>query len=615
VSIADNNELSKGSVEKSLSNPGTTVSATGQPIVIDDGFEEERKELEAVRARRLADDEARAAQIANIRRETSGHMNINDLDAAMEGADERAVQEVEASRARRLAEGAVRAEAAATIRGTVDIVARAKKLFQALAIDFKDVKQVRKADMFVTQPLMTDENKLVVLNALFGDDGDDYDEMPHHDLFRGRYVDHKRDLIDDHYSVVRWIEAFSAADLKGVPAKGAREILKEWAKHHKQNDLVVRLDKVIPEWDGKKRIRTQLIDFFRCDETDLNKDFSEYFWLSLYCRVTNPGSLAPMVMSLFGAQGCGKSRFTKRVCQIITGNLDADSIQLNLSGDTLDFLRNITGASVIASVGEMTGFKQGDLNKIKDFVTRQNDPLHYKFEGQFVQQRQWVTVMDSNKYEGLQRDESGNRRFYPIFCGQLPDANGKPQWDLEFKIPEEQWDKFEGEVWQMMAEARHWITTNTTRAYGDLVRRVEAKVFKFSAEEMRLERGTVEDEKVGPYIDAALRSVDKYQMADAKGGKYIGVRREELFAAIDEIAGWKVSSSSGFGKGLNKAMAARGGGEKTFLPMKVNGKRTTTPGYKFLACDGLVTFYAALDKRMGVNADGDYIEATKLEGF
>lgn len=215
------------------------------------------------------------------------------------------------------------ADKVAEIRKIPDIVKRARRLFEAQQIQFKDVKKVRSGDAFITQPLPTDTNKFIVLNSMF--EGED--DMPHHDLFRGRIVDHEGIIIDDHYPVVHWVEAFDAAQLRGVPAKTARESIKEWALARKRNDLINYVETKLPEWDKTPRLETKLIEMFDCRENDLNKLVSKYFWLSLYSRVMIPGSLAPIVLSLFGAQGCGKSRFTKRLAQIITGNEETDTLQ------------------------------------------------------------------------------------------------------------------------------------------------------------------------------------------------------------------------------------------------------------------------------------------------
>jgi hypothetical protein len=487
------------------------------------------------------------------------------MDQIMEKVEE----EMEQSRARLLAADAAAEEAARDIRKERDIVKRARRLFEAQRIQYKDVKKVRSGDAFITQPLMTDENKLCVLNALF--DGED--DMPHRDHYRGRIVDHEDKIIDEFYPVTRLVAAFSAGGLKGVSLKAAREVIKEYALDHERNDLIDRVNKRIPEWDNKPRMKKKLIELFELRDTSLIQNVGQYFWLSLYNRVMKPGSLAPIAIALIGAQGCGKSLFAKKLCQIITGNGDADSVQLNLDGDWMEFLRAITGNSVIATVGEMAGFTRADTNKIKDITTRVADQMHYKFEGTFTQQRQWIMMLDGNKYE-LQRDETGNRRFMPLFCGQLEDIGGQPRWRQDFEAifdDKERGICFEDDVWQIMAECAEWMDENGESGYEAFVRDVVRQVLEFNKGEMAAERGIVVDGDIETYLDAALRKVnlETVNMRDGSGKTYVRVDRIKLLDVIHELSHGKAKIHS---SGLRKAMAARGA---------VEVKPSGVPKYRF----------------------------------
>jgi hypothetical protein len=155
---------------------------------------------------------------------------------------------------------------------------------------------------------------------------------------------------------------------------------------------------------------------------------------------------------------------------------------------------------------------------------------------------------------------------------------------------------------------------NGVEEYNRLVERVSKDVAAFSQGEMMRESGTLEDEQIDPYIDAALRKADKL-IIKGSTGDVVAIRREDIAAAMDEVAGWKVSAAKRFGVGLNKAMKARGGGDKTFLSIKVDGKKTTTPGYKFPACPTAEAFYEALDSRLGVAGDDAYCVAEKAKAF
>jgi hypothetical protein len=512
-----------------------------------------------------------------------------------------ALQDVEHVKAAKLIAVEEASSVASAIRSHEgDIVKRARKLFSAGFIQYPDVKSVRKNDMFVNQPVMTDENKVTVLNALF--EGID-EAIPHRDHFRGRIVDHEGRIIDDHYPVVRWIQAFSAAGLKGVSAKAARDVVKEWALDQERNDLINYVENRIPEWDETPRMDTALIDLFQTFDTPLNRDFGKYFWLSLYSRIMMPGSLAPMVLSLFGTQDCGKSYFGKLICRVLTGNAEADTVQLNLDGEKLEFLREITGQSVVASVGEMTGFTRGDLNKIKDFITRTSDKMHYKFEGTFDQQRQFIIMMDGNKYEGLQRDDTGNRRLYPMFCGQLPDYLGQPAWRADFAAD---FTSFEPRLWQLMAEAAAWFDEHGEEGYNLFVRSVVKQVFEFSKNEMAGDRGTIRDDIMDVYLVPMLKECEKVLWKRHSSPPCVGVKTGVLKRHfMDTLRHVKPNW-----KHLKNKMLALGAVEHAFTGGYA--------GYLFPKFETLEAFVAGIGELAfddGGSVDAVITAKTKDEGF
>ncbi|WLW40914.1 hypothetical protein GNAINCEL_00132 [Serratia phage KKP 3709] len=139
-------------------------------------------------------------------------------------------------------------------------------------------------------------------------------------------------------------------------------------------------------------------------------------------------------------------------------------------------MRKITGKSIIANVGEMVGFKKADINRIKDFVTQATDEFDFKFEDSITKPRQWITIMDGNSYDGLQRDDTGNRRFYPMFVGQVPDENGQPTWlgKPETSVHHEQFSVdytgFEEKIWLIMGECRAWMKEHGANGYATVLK-------------------------------------------------------------------------------------------------------------------------------------------------
>jgi Virulence-associated protein E len=398
------------------------------------------------------------------------------------------------------------------VREEPDLTLRARRLLQGNLVTFPDTKKT--ADGYIA--LNCDKNRITAFEALFGEGP----TRPHINTFSGRLVDSAGDIIDDQYSMVPMLHALHAMGLRQQSLESIRKSLRDWGLQIKTNDLITKFNATIPEWDGTPRLETKLIDLFASFDTDTNRSFGKYFWLSIYCRITKPGCLAPMALALFGGQNAGKSYFSKLICQTLLQDEDAISVQLDIGANKIDFLRDITGHSIVANIGEMTGFNRSDLNDIKQFMTATSDSMHQKFEGHFQQQRQWISIMDGNKYEGLQRDDTGNRRFYPQFVGQLADKHGQPNWDVDFKVD---FSGFEAELWQIMSECRIWIEEHTIKGYVKYVDEVSTMVKNFSQNEMAKGRGQVADYSLDTYLVPALMSLAKLNAEIVKGSKYRGV--------------------------------------------------------------------------------------------
>ncbi|AMR79631.1 hypothetical protein A2G96_18805 [Cupriavidus nantongensis] len=481
----------------------------------------------------------RYKQVHRQMREDEAKKAMDDDDIGLPMKDAGISDEAKEAEARtkqavlRLAENKARAdEMIAQARKEPDLKKRAKALVALQAINFPEVKAM--ANGYATQPLHSHPNYWAVFSALFGDE---LPARPHFDSFRGQSIiadssnDNEIKVINGNYSVVELTMAMSATGLTGLKAPEVRAALLEYTKGAERNSLQERIKEKMPEWDGVERMNVELINLFKCFDTPLNRDFGRYFWLSLYSRMMYPGAFAPMVLSLFGAQGSGKSYMSKLICEEVTGNPRVEPTDVDMSENGKEFIRKITGTSVIANIGEMVGMARGDLNKIKTFVTRTADTLDHKYAAPIQQPRQWVIVLDGNKYEGLQRDDTGNRRFYPIFCGQLQDENGQHKWDLNFKV---NYEGFRERFWQIMAECKAWIESHDEGVgmmkdsdflqhigYRKFVDSVIVQVQEFSREEMARGSGVIADPVLDTYLIPAIAECNRQgKLKYRKGGKF-----------------------------------------------------------------------------------------------
>jgi Virulence-associated protein E/RepB DNA-primase from phage plasmid len=401
-------------------------------------------------------------------------------------------------------------DAAETIRrGTPGLVERGAALARYVVWPHEKTVNLPDGGSFKV-PVHTVGNFYVAFDMLFGRGKD----RPHFDTFKGRIVDHEKTIFDDHYP--KTVELMNALDAIGLRAlKTAEPVKKAFAAwcmvDNKRNSLIERLETRIPKWDGVARIEMSLISTMKCSDRPENRAMGRYFWLSLAARIFRPGAYAPIVLCLIGAGGTKKTFFVKYIEQQVFDDPDARPTPLNYLADENSFVRCITGYSIIANVGEFTGYSRAEITKIKDFTTRETDDLHYKFEGNIKQKRQWIVVMDANGYDGLQRDPTGNRRFYPMFVRELPrESDGKPNWIGKDDIgggDRLDFTEYVANFWQYWAEAKYWLDTHTDQQYVDEVDVVLDKVKWFNAEEIKAGRGAPPDPILEIYLNRALAAV------------------------------------------------------------------------------------------------------------
>lgn len=393
-------------------------------------------------------------------------------------------------------------------------------------------------------------NRHAVYDALF-DNGSGKVPYPHYDTFKGRLVDHEGEVFGKNLRTRELVQALDAAGMENPKDKEVQDSLRSWALDHKRDSLACYFNQTIPQWDGTSRLESKLIELFQPHDTPLTRLVGKYFWLALYMRINFPGTFAPISLSLIGAQDAGKSWFSVLLCRLLTGDPSTGPVQLDLSAKNYNqFLRNITGKSLVANVGEMAGFKKGDMLRIKEFVSKGEDDLDFKFEDSQIKQRQWIIIMDGNEYSGLQRDDTGNRRFYPLFAFQSADVNGQPNWEKGRKID---YTNFKEDLWQIMAECRAWHAANGDKGWLELVNQANREVSEFSAGERDHARGIVSDDNIEINLKVVLLTCDWRRVG--AHGKWPG-----FFVASTQVNErfLKLTRREPYSKGLTPHMSSMG---------------------------------------------------------
>lgn len=439
-----------------------------------------------------------------------------------------------------------------------DLVKRIRALRYSNRIDWADTMFDKVAN--ITRQTLTDMNLVRIFDAMFI--GTAVGDI-HCDTSRRAIVDESGVAVDDIWSPRALFEAVQVCDLysknNSLTMERIIRVLRKWALEHKFNDIServrVKLEGV--EWDGAAQMESYLIETLGLEDSTDNRMFSKYWILSLYNRVMNPGCLAPISMAMFGSQDAGKSHFQNVHCRELLSDPKAAPVTFDPDRQLRDLCRDIYGNSIIATIPEMTGYGKADVKKMKAILTGTTDTFDQKYGFSSKWPRQFIFVMDGNSYEGLYRDgddedEDGNsqgeRRWFPVFVGQIPGATGKVRWNQEFRV--DFGPQFAARLWQVMKECELWMDEHGMDGYEALVHQTTAMVKEFSRKEKNAGHGIVKDAVLDTFLPKALyRAVRRYgKIGDIR----VGVKGEkENVNGLYVLAADLILAFDAFGRKVN----------------------------------------------------------------
>ncbi|WP_298971745.1 virulence-associated E family protein [uncultured Roseobacter sp.] len=177
---------------------------------------------------------------------------------------------------------------------------------------------------------------------------------------------------------------------------------------HPIKDYYDDVRKVKPTFD----ISTVLIRFFGAEDNAYTRQVSELMMIASVARIMNPGCKFDTGIILEGKQGIGKSSGIATLYgKDFFAELDADL------GNRQKVAEQIAGKWAL-EMAELSALNKAESNHAKAFMSRQHDDVRMVFK-QEVQPfpRQCVVWGTTNERVYL-KDQSGNRRYWPINCGE-----------------------------------------------------------------------------------------------------------------------------------------------------------------------------------------------------
>jgi putative DNA primase/helicase len=165
-------------------------------------------------------------------------------------------------------------------------------------------------------------------------------------------------------------------------------------------------------WDGHSRLEEWLSKWMGADDKPIIRAFASKWLISAVARVMKPGEQVDHTLLLEGAQGTRKSTALRTLAgdEWFTDHIsdlhDKDS-RMELQGKW------------IVELSELHAIKGKGMEAVKSFLTTRVDSFRAPY-ARYTQSipRQCVFAATTNDDQAL-TDETGNRRFWPIHCGEI----------------------------------------------------------------------------------------------------------------------------------------------------------------------------------------------------
>lgn len=187
----------------------------------------------------------------------------------------------------------------------------------------------------------------------------------------------------------------------------------------------------LPEWDEEKRVDTLLIDYLGAEDSPYVRAVTRKELCAAYVRVHNPGVKFDTMIVLNGDQGIGKSTLISK----LGGEWYSDSLNLSDMNDKTA-AEKLQGYWIM-EIGELAGMKKADLDKVKAFISRQDDKYRASFGRRVTPHpRQCVFFGTTNSQNGYLRDITGNRRYWNV---KVPGNGRLKPWDLDEDTVKQIW--------------------------------------------------------------------------------------------------------------------------------------------------------------------------------
>lgn len=170
------------------------------------------------------------------------------------------------------------------------------------------------------------------------------------------------------------------------------------------------------EWDQTKRLDMWLTKALGCSDNVYTRAISAKFLIAAVKRVYEPGCKFDYMLILEGTQGAGKSTLIEELAP----DFYLDTNFGHRDKDLIDSMRG----SFIIEISELSGMNKKDVDWLKSFLSKKVDRVRLAYAVRSKDFKRKCVFMGTYNPSGNNmylRDDTGNRRFWPVECGEKLD--------------------------------------------------------------------------------------------------------------------------------------------------------------------------------------------------
>lgn len=169
------------------------------------------------------------------------------------------------------------------------------------------------------------------------------------------------------------------------------------------------------KWDGVERLSSVPYRIFGVSDAEYAGKVFRWWMISGVYRIMEPGCKADYAIILEGAQGIGKST----ILSVLGGEWFMDSPIDMTSKDAY----SQTIGTWIVEIPELSGFSRTDDTRAKSFFSERAPRVRLPFRRDAEKiPRECIFAGTTNENDYL-KDSTGNRRYWPIKCGETGPIN------------------------------------------------------------------------------------------------------------------------------------------------------------------------------------------------